>query len=301
MQRAGAPGAADRGGRRVLRRHVPGRRDADRDGGGLDFRNWTFLGRTAIAGDEAHCMRVLSAKTRSYRSTADRSRRRNSSLDERRNSPDSCKECKKPGPRRSGGCSPPRRSSASSRRSRPIRLTTLNLRSPMDIESRRLLVLNLAYWYVPAAADADDLPARRTVSASTAALAARARRPRCSALSASPLIHCAGMLGDRAACSGRLRRASRRSSSWTSFVQRLFLHEPRLGADDLFGHRRAELRARVLPRVAGARGQGGAARDAARRGAAAHARGRAASALPLQHAARDLDARAHAIRTPPTA
>ena len=39
------------------------------------------------------------------------------------------------------------------------------------------------------------------------------------------------------------------------------------------GHRRRELRARLLPRVAGARDQGGAARDAAGRGAAEDARG----------------------------
>src|SRR6185295_3787118 len=50
--------------------------------------------------------------------------------------------------------------------------------------------------------------------------------------------------------------------------------EPGLGVDDLLDDCGPELRARLLPRVAGARAQGRAPRDTSRRSAAADTRGR---------------------------
>ena len=75
---------------------------------------------------------------------------------------------------------------------------------------------------------------------------------------------------------------------------------PRLGDDDLLGHRRPQPRAALLPGVARARGARRAARNQAGRGAAHDAAAAAASALPLQHAARDLvaDAQGRERRRP---
>jgi two-component system, LytTR family, sensor kinase len=100
------------------------------------------------------------------------------------------------------------------------RLTTLNINDKMDIEVWRLLVLNLAYWYVPAAlagtifrlahrfrVDTTDWPKALAVHASAAVTFS--------------VIHLAGMISVRALLwPGRLFPGY---GSWTSFVQRIYL------------------------------------------------------------------------------
>ena len=142
-------------------------------------------------------------------------------------------------------------------------------------------------------ADVAHLPYRPSLPDRLGPVAARARRPcarRGGVLGAAPRLH---------------GRASLRAVAWhvPSVVcsRGRFLpvrsarppHESRLGADDVRRHRRIELRAGVLPRVAGPRAQGGAARDQPGRGAVENARGRAPSAFPVQHASRDLVAHPH--------
>ena len=80
---------------------------------------------------------------------------------------------------------------------------------------------------------------------------------------------------------------------WLSYVQRLYLRNLDWALMTYAAIVGLSYALGVLPGVAGARTQGGAARDQSHGGAAEDARSGAPSALPLQHAARDLDARAH--------
>jgi two-component system LytT family sensor kinase len=100
------------------------------------------------------------------------------------------------------------------------RLTTLNINEKMDIEVWRLLVLNLAYWYVPAGLTslifrvAHRFPLDAT--GWPRALAAHAL-----AAIGFSIIHLVGMLGVRALLwPGRMFMSP---GSWTSSVQRSYL------------------------------------------------------------------------------
>jgi two-component system LytT family sensor kinase len=100
------------------------------------------------------------------------------------------------------------------------RLTALNINDKMDIEVWRLLVLNLAYWYVPAAltgtifrlahrfrVDTTGWPRALSIHALVAVLFS--------------IVHLAGMLGVRAVLwPGRMFPGY---GSWTSFAQRIYL------------------------------------------------------------------------------
>ncbi len=100
------------------------------------------------------------------------------------------------------------------------RLTTLNIRDQMDIEVWRLLVLNLAYWYVPAALTAIIFRiAHRFPIGATGWL--RAVCAHALAAITFSIVHLAGMIGVRALLwPGRLFPSY---GSWTSFVQRIYL------------------------------------------------------------------------------
>jgi two-component system LytT family sensor kinase len=100
------------------------------------------------------------------------------------------------------------------------RLTTLNINERMDIEVWRLLVLNLAYWYVPASLTsvifrvAHRFPIDATGWPRT--LGAHALAAVCFSI-----IHLGGMIGVRAILwPGRMFPSY---GSWTSFVQRIYL------------------------------------------------------------------------------
>ena len=100
------------------------------------------------------------------------------------------------------------------------RLTTLNIKEPMDIEVGRLLVLNLAYWYVPAALTSVIFRIAHRFRIESAywirALAVHA-------LSAGvfSIVHVACMMGTRAVLWPS--RIIPPSVPWTSFVQRIYL------------------------------------------------------------------------------
>jgi signal transduction histidine kinase len=100
------------------------------------------------------------------------------------------------------------------------RLTTLNLRTPMDIEVGKLLILNLIYWYVPAALSTVifrlghrfRLDGPRVVHAlGVHALAAMSYS----------VVHCALMIGTRFLLWDYAGKAP--TVGWTSFVQRQYL------------------------------------------------------------------------------
>ena len=100
------------------------------------------------------------------------------------------------------------------------RLTTLNLKSPMDIQEWKILLLNLVYWYVPALLT----PTLFRLAASFRLDGVRWLRAlilhAVFALSFS-VVHCVGMLGIRAVImdyGGKWPDAS-----WQSYVQRLYL------------------------------------------------------------------------------
>ena len=76
------------------------------------------------------------------------------------------------------------------------RLSTLNLRYPMDIEVGKMLLLNLVYWYVPALADADHLPARTSLPVDGPHWI-RALGVHAFAAVSYSVIHCACMIGMR--------------------------------------------------------------------------------------------------------
>ena len=100
------------------------------------------------------------------------------------------------------------------------RLTTLNINEKMDVEVWRLLVLNLAYWYVPAGLTSliFRVAHRFPIDATgwVRALAAHAV-----AAIVFSIIHLVGMLGVRALLwPGRMFLSS---GSWTASVQRSYL------------------------------------------------------------------------------
>jgi two-component system LytT family sensor kinase len=102
------------------------------------------------------------------------------------------------------------------------RLTTINLKIPMDIEVGRLLLLNLVYWYIPAA-----------LTPTIFRLAHRFRIDgphRFRAISAHALfavcysvVHCAGMIGMRF----MLWTSGGKSPlvSWSTYIERRYLEQ----------------------------------------------------------------------------
>ncbi len=58
------------------------------------------------------------------------------------------------------------------------RLSTLNLRYPMDIEVGKILILNLVYWYIPASLTPVIFRLGHRFRVDGPALDSRARRPR---------------------------------------------------------------------------------------------------------------------------
>ena len=169
------------------------------------------------------------------------------------------------------------------------RLTLINTKPGMSIESGKLLILNLSLWYLPALLMPAIVWAARRVSARGRAHAsAPSPCPRAGALTllarrtssvCSPCGSCSARHGGKPPTVPW--RSTSRTESSSSSTASLMVY-----AVD----RRRQPRDGLLPRVAGAEAQGRAARDAPGRSAAQDARGRAASALSLQHAARDLDA-----------
>jgi signal transduction histidine kinase len=100
------------------------------------------------------------------------------------------------------------------------RLTTLNLRYPMDIEVGKLLILNLVYWYIPASLSPMmfRLGNRFRIDGPhiLRAIAVHAFAACCYSV-----IHCAGMIGMRMLLwesAGKLPTVA-----WTSFIQRQYL------------------------------------------------------------------------------
>ena len=145
----------------------------------------------------------------------------------------------------------------------------------------------------PRVAVAGDLPARTSLPARWCALDSRAGRPR---LRRRQLFRHSLCVHDRHAAPvvGLWRQGADRGLDVVPAAP--VPRESRFHADDLHDGAGTQLRAALQPRVAGARRQGSAARNAAGRSAAADAASRAATAFSLQHAARDLVARAHQSR-----
>jgi LytS/YehU family sensor histidine kinase len=100
------------------------------------------------------------------------------------------------------------------------RLTTLNLRYPMDIEVGKLLLLNLLYWYVPASLSPIifRLGQRFRIDSSRwgRALAVHAL-----AACSYSVVHCACMIGTRLLIWENASKSP--TVAWTSFIQRQFL------------------------------------------------------------------------------
>jgi signal transduction histidine kinase len=100
------------------------------------------------------------------------------------------------------------------------RLTALNINDKMDIEVWRLLVLNLAYWYVPAALTGIIFRLAQRFRVDTTGWP-RALSIHAAAAVAFSVIHLGAMIGVRALLwPGRLFPGY---GSWTSFVQRIYL------------------------------------------------------------------------------
>ena len=100
------------------------------------------------------------------------------------------------------------------------RLTALNINDTMDIEVWRLLVLNLAYWYVPAALTGAIFRIAQHFRVDTAGWP-RALAVHALAAITFSVIHLAAMISVRAVLwPGRLFPGY---GSWTSFVQRIYL------------------------------------------------------------------------------
>ena len=139
------------------------------------------------------------------------------------------------------------------------RLMTLDMQKPMEPELFRLLILNLAYWYVPAALTAvifrvshrfrlDTPHWRRALLAQTRPL--------------SPSRCCTSPCCSR--CDWRSGPGSRRTRPSTGSVQSADLPDQHgLDVDDVLGDRRFEPRARQPSRVAG---RGRSTRRSSRRG-----------------------------------
>jgi len=100
------------------------------------------------------------------------------------------------------------------------RLTTLNLRYPMDIEVGRLLLLNLVYWYIPASLSTVmfGLAHRFRIDGARfiQALAVHA-----GAALLYSVVHCAGMVATRWILWGGQMKLG--TTPWTAFVQRIYL------------------------------------------------------------------------------
>ena len=100
------------------------------------------------------------------------------------------------------------------------RLTALNINDKMDIEVWRLLVLNLAYWYVPAALTGTIFRLAQRFRVDTTGWP-RALSIHAAAAVAFSILHLGAMIGVRALLwPGRLFPGY---GSWTSFVQRIYL------------------------------------------------------------------------------
>jgi LytS/YehU family sensor histidine kinase len=100
------------------------------------------------------------------------------------------------------------------------RLSTLTVKDPMDIEVGRLLVLNLAYWYVPAAVTPliFRIAHRFPIDSGRWARAIGAH-----ALSAGlfSILHVVCMMGTRALLWPQM--IIPKGATWTTFVQRVYL------------------------------------------------------------------------------
>ena len=140
------------------------------------------------------------------------------------------------------------------------RLSTLNLRYPMDIEVGKILLLNLVYWYVPASLTPVifRLGHRFRVDGPQWIRALGVH-----VLAARQLLRHPLRLHDRhaAAALGVGRQVAGRGLDVVRAAP--VPPEPRLHADDLHDDAGPQLRAALQQGVAGARGQGGAARNAA--------------------------------------
>ncbi len=144
------------------------------------------------------------------------------------------------------------------------RLSTLNLRYPMDIEVGKIVILNLVYWYVPAALSpiifrlghrfrVDGPHWMRALGRARLCRGQLFRRP----LRLHDRHEAAALGVGEQAADGALDVVRAASVPQTT----------RLHADDLHDRAGSQLRAALQPGVAGARGEGSAARDASRRGA----------------------------------
>jgi signal transduction histidine kinase len=100
------------------------------------------------------------------------------------------------------------------------RLTTLNLKSPMDIQEWRLLLLNLVYWYVPALLTPTlfRLAARFRVDG---VRWVRALVTHAFCAVGFSVVHCIGMLAIRSVLWSDGGKAP--NVAWTLYVQRVFL------------------------------------------------------------------------------
>jgi two-component system LytT family sensor kinase len=100
------------------------------------------------------------------------------------------------------------------------RLTTLNLRYPMDIEVGKLLILNLVYWYIPASLSSIIFRLGHRFRVDGPHLI-RALAVHAFAACCYSVVHCACMIGMRLLLwdsGGKLPTVA-----WTSFVQRQYL------------------------------------------------------------------------------
>ena len=173
------------------------------------------------------------------------------------------------------------------------RLTTLNLRYPMDIEVGKIAPPQPGLLVRPGVAGVGHLPARTSLPARWCALDSRAGRPR---LRRRQLLRHSLRLHGRHAVPvvGLWRQGADRGLDVVPAAP--VPRESRFHADDLHDGAGTQLCPALQQGVAGARHQGSATRNQSGPGAAAHARSRAAAAFPLQHAARHLVARAHESR-----
>ena len=179
------------------------------------------------------------------------------------------------------------------------RLTTLNPKAHVDgIEIGSLLILNLTLWYVPAALMAPIFRIAHPFPSRRRALDPRDRDPR---HGRRAVLHRSRRRDDGGAGDAVAGAPADAGRALAVVHPGQYLRQSRLVPDDVCRRRRYELRPRVLPRIAGTRAQGGAPRNQPHGGAAEDARGGTPPALPVQHAARDLDARAHAIPKRPIA
>ena len=164
------------------------------------------------------------------------------------------------------------------------RLSALSISEPMDVVVWKTLVLNsFGYWYVPAAlTPAIFALAYRFPIESVG----RARTLLIYALGAIvfSLVHLACTM------TVIVSLWPQPPIAFATRVQRIYLSNLDWALMTYCSHRRPQLCARLLPRVAGRVRSSGATRNAAGGGAAQDARSGAASALPVQHAARDFDA-----------